>query len=517
MSCKPAPPPKPSFTKIHTTPITTTNSSSSRADVKKQLFPSNETNTDTNTDTELNLLDEIYAEIEDKQAIKLAKSNLKSISVTKNTQSDCTSLSCSSSSYTSTSSTQSNACSCVSNYSSSSVASSSSSAYSSSQGSDKLENNHRPPLPSGPPPPLSNSNKTILPSPDTSLTLEQEIELELKMKRDSFCFKSPEEPTTNTIINIKDEEKLEEDEYLEPILLETTTELDSNKPAFENPDSTILSSNSESGYDEQKNSVNPYCVPYALTTSTPVKSSPKVTLTSPNRIKALFKINTTITPIKPVNTEPTTPKSSKKLSLQYYSGKITSTLRLMRSRSSTQDLTACNLTDEIDIRQSPTKTIAEPLILESWTLKRRKKSGKTVEQKLERSLQSQHQPEISGPTLISQTFDLSKQNLLPISQSVDQAGHISMSSFASSCSESVDLVDSVSNSSKKTLSFVGEELCCTNPDLNKPIGSNYSMNNISPTIAFDTIITNVYEEDGKNKLRFKNWSNFKVQKKFEFL
>ncbi len=497
MSSKPTPPPKPSFTKI----LSNVSSTSRASHVKKELFPSQ----DANTDTELNLLDEIYAEIEDKHANKLIISNLKAISISQKTRNDifCASLSCSSSSYTSASSTQSNACSCASNYSSSSVASSSTSAYSSGQGSDSLGADHRrPPLPNGPPPPLSNSNKTIQPSPDTSLSLEQEIEIEMRMKRDSFCLlRSAEElPPVDTAVN-KCETNSEEDEYLEPILLETTTEVDASnnrKTAFDNPDSTVLSSNSESGYDEQKNNVNPYCVPYAcnVTTSTPVKnctSSPaKTALSSPYRLKSLFKLNTAVTPIKPVNVEPAEmPKSSKKLSLHYYSGKISSTLRLMRSRSSTQDLTACHLTEEIDIRPSAAAAATvESSVSELWTLKRRKKNAKSVDTKSEQQQQQTSSVQISSPTLISQTFDLSKQNLLPISQSsrlesADRPGHLSLSSFSSSGSECLE--------AGRTLSLVGDEC----PSVYRTAGSNLSINNISPTIAFDTIITNVYEEDGK--------------------
>lgn len=623
--------------------ILTSPSSERKELIKKCLFPDQQDQkSDSSSDLleksdtdslDFNLLDEIYAEIEDKLQLKsrtnrtatttttstitdktsnqnksisqlvreaaldAAKNSLNSkpskepvpIEITKNeTTTDsgssssssnhqksqfCSSLSCSSSSYTSASSSHSNSnsCSCSTTYSSSSCGIASSAYYdgnqqtsSTSSGSDTS----RPPLPVGPPPPLSSgANKTqevaTTTTTTTELSLEEEIKLELmrtKLKletgKDDRTLTTSETTSIDNKVedcheneNELENEMEEEDEYLEPILLfDTMAESKKQQTIATFDDSISAASDScvngaaNSSVDEDRNNTtNPYCVPYALLTSTPLKTEPApankdlapiVTNKSrnnteqqpgsPYRLKNLFKLGNTLT--SPLNsstnssasqptgtastkasTQPVTPKTPRK-SLNYYSGKITSTLRMMRTRSSSYvasshsstDLTVAAATeavvcdealDNIDVVTTPVKQQnVTPSRTSSGSQgnKGKKKREKASTKGLRSSgsnlgLTNDTQVEISGPVLISQTFDLSKQNLIDVAHNNGQDSkfndHVSMCSFSSMSSiVSSPLTDENSCSSQS--------------------GAVVSARTIG---MFDTIITNVYEEDGNDK------------------
>lgn len=198
---KPIVPPKPKLShhlvdSLTSTQLTQYNSIITSLKEKMSTSQRNSTVLLDEQDISFNLLDEIYAEIEDKQI----KSTIKEL------PKYCASLSCSSSSYTSASSNQSNnSCTCL--------------------------ETAPPPLPSMPPPPLNTTPKpksrssSILSrnSVNESLSLEQEIELEIKNKF-SLLLKSATNDESSTDPKLDDDdfdndEDLIETDYLEPINL----------------------------------------------------------------------------------------------------------------------------------------------------------------------------------------------------------------------------------------------------------------------------------------------------------
>ena len=633
---KPQLPPKPTKS-----PMLTSTPSQRAELVKKCLFPApppTQTNKPDADSLDFNLLDEIYAEIEDKLNINRNKtpntnepspSNTKPISQlvreaalnaantspqsraqstrSKSTKSkgqeshSCSSLSCSSSSssYTSANSSHSNSCSCSTAYSSSScgIASSYSdppqpkpqlpqsqplsnstqkgfsvnmgilfinSSFSDSQPQqpqqlqqvqppqpplstsnqcDLATTHPRPPLPNGPPPPLASNDRDQTTTPE-ELSLEEEITRALLLRSNVEIASVASKAAAAADCQLGcdaggdaasggEEEDEDEDEYLEPILLEVMEKKGRQFACIGTFDESFESGRSASccGADEDRNNTtNPYCVPeFAFFASTPVKADAASKVTgiggSPHRLKSLFKLganlanplghsykrananndtsvatttlqnptaksdvknkirdykkqyynnttkkrntinnlipeseqnNVATTPkeqyLSELNsktngtattiTTPITPKTPRK-SLNYYGGKISSTLRLIRARSSH------SVTDLADSPRSPVQ--------------------------------------ISGPVLISQTFDLSKQNLIEIhsGQASDSkfSDHISMCSFSSrSSSASFD-----------------------------------SASGPASTIAIcDTIITDVYEEDG-NETTASVCSSYSLDPHFWFL
>ena len=477
-----------------------------------------------------NLLDEIYAEIEDKQ-IKSSLSKQMTLKMlntpellnylNKKQQQQqqleeekeakvaevatvaspdkhkadecCNSLSCSSSSYTSASSSQSNQCSCT--YSSSSV----SSTYSTNE-SDQQQ---PPPLPTVPPPPLQSAHSSpSMPrsrhNNRVSLTLEEEIELEMKTKLNSFSL-NKEAPDEHRDAGLEsDERQPEEDEYLEPVLLETEKS---------------YSTDTLNAGDSKESQLNHYAVPYSIdepVASTALTSTPIKILSSPYRLKSLFRLNSSSRPaenaseriVPNIPTPPATNDDSQlqktpKKTLNYLfktSGRITATLRMMRTKSSSHasntELNVCgDEVDSIDVIGS-----SNHFTDNMFTLRKNRKAKKTTTVSCQPA--ATHAVEISGPTLISQTFDLSKQRLVAIQNqqelnmlSCEQAA--SFSSMSSSTFSSSSFDEHSNNTCSPAL-----------PRANKfslaqsRAASTLSINNISPTIALNTIITNVYEEDG---------------------
>lgn len=364
--------------------------------------------------------------------------------------------------------------------------------------------------------------------------------------------------------NELENEMEEEDEYLEPILLpDTMTESKRQQTIATFDDSVSAASDScgcgngaaNSSVDEDRNNTtNPYCVPYALLTSTPLKtepaqankdSAPMVTNKcksteqqpgSPYRLKNLFKLGNTLTsplsntnssPSQPtgtatakVSTQAVTPKTPRK-SLNYYSGKITSTLRMMRTRSSSYvasshsstDLTvaaaeavACDeaIIDTIDAVTTPVKqknVTPSRTSSGSQSNKGKKQREKASSKGLRSSgsnlgITNDTPVEISGPVLISQTFDLSKQNLIDVAHNGQEWSvsgdskfndHVSMCSFSSMSS----IVSSPLNDRRASICKKAEENSCSSQ-----AGAVVSARTIG---MFDTIITNVYEEDGNDR------------------
>ncbi|RNA20255.1 hypothetical protein BpHYR1_035577 [Brachionus plicatilis] len=345
--------------------------------------------------SDLSLLDEIYAEIEDKYLFQKAKSaNPKAI------QSSC---SCSHSSQSSQSS-----CSC---------------SYTSEPVAD------RPPLPSVPPPNLVSCHSD---DKRMSLSLEEEIALEIRAKLNQEYLVSKKVEARTERREDKMEQSVEsapdtpvlEPEYLEPISLGKP-----DKKMNEKKTNKVMS--------------NP--------------GSPKTNsdfILSPSKLKSyLIKSPSSKNP-------PLDPSQSRTFSyLLKQSNRITSTLRLMRTKSSS------NHVHNQSIYSQP------------------------IEQKCYQSTvnicQEHNQVEISQPTLISQTFDLNNQALIEIKNGKNQGDGLrsSLSSFNSS----FDTSSTSSVCSPKT------EYEHKNHD--SIDGCTKKFHDHSPTIESNLIITNVYEED----------------------
>jgi hypothetical protein len=153
-------------------------------------------------------------------------------------------------------------------------------------------------------------------------------------------------------------------------------------------------------------------------------------------------------------------------SLLKSSAKLTSTLRLIRARPGLSLGATSNQQSESNISHN--------------------QSVKS------RNIQS-HSPsiQISRPTLISQTFDLNKQNLIEIKENImsKQIESNLNDEFLSSCSFS----SSSGSSSSRSFDYETSQV---------KLGDDVPCEQISPTIVSNTIITNIYEEDGNSSLRF---------------
>lgn len=351
---------------------------------------------------DLSLLDEIYAEIEDKYLFHKPKEPVLTI-----IQSSC---SCSHSSQSSQSS-----CSC--SYVSESV--------------------DRPPLPSVPPPNLVNADSAG--DKRISLSLEEEIALEIRAKlNQEFSVSKKIQPKTETIEQMISEsnEKIADTPVLEPEYLEP-----------------ILITKSE------KKIINDKSLSRILSSQTSPKANSDFIL-SPSKLKSyLTKSPNSKSPIMDPNHSKTFSYLLKK------SNQITSTLRLMRTKSSSNNVHNQSI-------------YSEP-----------------VEQKFYQSsvniFAEQNQVEISRPTLISQTFDLNKQSLIEIKHDQKSSGVVpSSSSFNSSFDTS------------STSSVYSPKTECEHQFDDSLNECTKKFNDHSPTIESNLIITNVYEEDGKDNLRF---------------
>ena len=396
---------------------------------------------------EFNLLDEIYAEIEDKQTKKkLHKStgldtvsnsssssssssslgSKTSSSEPNNKNSDCTCAAASS--YTS-----SNSCSCSSSCSSSSPYSTSASY--SSRSSDNTPTIAPPPLPSVPPPPLTNKPELSIETPSTQVnSLSEEIQIEFRNKLCNFNIKMDEKLPNNEQSNIiesnEETNKIEfcEPEYLEPIMIDNQTSKEENK---------------------EDSSSNHYSEPFGF---------------SPARLKSYFSKVTSArsssidSPKLKINANTRTMNYLIKTSTR-----LTSTLRLIRARSN-------SITTPNEVNKKSAANLDQTSIA------------------------------ISRPTLISQTFDLSKQTLIDVKNSPMS------SSYPEDFDENfIDDDDASFSSSSGSSSFTESDMKRNNfqstPKDNKAsfkrLSAALSIDNLSPTIGFNTIITNVYEENGK--------------------
>lgn len=344
---------------------------------------------------DFSLLDEIYAEIEDKHLLTSCKSK------TTNPQSSC---SCSTSS----------TCSSCSSYSSSS-----------SHNSDIQHSTCKspPPLPSVPPPPI---NQTSSSDNRLSLSLEEEIEIEIRAKLNKDLFIRRPNPTEtkleeNLVISNSEPESsapapILEPEYLEPILLQENKKQNCSETKLSEKSLSKLLLNS------------------------------KETVLSPSKLKSY---------------------SSKAPSLSYLlkSNKLTSTLRLIRTKSSAQN----------QLVPTPTSPISADIT-----------------------------KEISRPTLISQTFDLSKQNLIEIQT---PNGTYSCSSYSSTDSSNNSTTSSPSLNQKYQPVLITSQPDDDDDDEDdddsftdecEPELSSRKSLFSSPTIEPNTIITNIYEENGRD-------------------
>ncbi|CAF0717117.1 unnamed protein product [Brachionus calyciflorus] len=353
------------------------------------------------TINDFSLLDEIYAEIEDKNLFQKTK-NLKTV------QSPC---SCSNSS-------QSSQYSC------------SSCSYPSSECTES-----RPPLPTVPPPSLD-SNET---DKRTSLSLEEEIVLEIRSKllNQEFLLSktTPKKNENNEENSDRVEDKpsecvpILEPEYLEPILVHKSEKKLNDKIS---------------------------------TNQTSHKFSSNQFILSPSKIKSYL----TKSP-KSTNSDPTIQTKTFSYLIKK-SNKLTSTLKLMRTKSNS--IPSQSIYSQ-PVDETPVAIHGSSLNLTSM----------------------QSSVEISRPTLISQTFDLTKQNLIEIKndenshEAVRSSSSFNSSFDTSSTSSSLYSPDNKNETESEHDSFSNEN----NFDCKKKMFSE----NASPTIEPNLIITNVYEED----------------------
>jgi len=397
---KPIVPPKPKLNSIHDK----ANYNRIISNLKeKMLNLSNNNNDDLNNQATFNLLDEIYAEIEDKQLKLTIKEKQKPII---NNKYYCASQSCSSSSYTSASSSHSSSnqsCTCC--YSSSSL------IYT------------PPPLPSMPPPPLTPTNSTKLKSrsssraststPDTclplatgantnavasidsivteeeeeeeaiskSLSLEEEIEMEIRNKFSVLLKKSAEtdfiEPEESIEDQINNNDKTHENEqdietdYLEPV--------------------NLISSSNNNNNKETK----------IITNQTSQIKSISAILSPSYRLKSYIqtKLNKETT-----NTNKNLNQVSSLNYLLKQSNKLSSHLRFKRNSTSKLSLNQVEIQPQLECNYN------------------------------------RNSNSISGPILISQTFDINNQYLIDINNKTknneDNESFSTTSSFSSSSSSS---------------------------------------------------------------------------------
>ena len=604
------------------------------------------------------LLDEIYAEIEEKHIktsnltrnddlnVQFSKAkpiqntsnpNLNNFSnSTKNNNSNsqfCSSSVCSS--YNSSSSSHSHSCSC-----SSSSSSSCSNYAASNVSSNPKENKNPPPLPSVPPPPLMSSNvssqlasfssascsstdfhsasnsrakfssveinDTNLVEPfNQSMSLEEEIELEIRSKLNKeFLLKKVDKPSeadeanstqielnnendvNNRTNNYNDSNDDEETDYLEPILLAeskqtqnisfniSTMSASSTKtsPAPKatlndknmdkilnsfnnNPPTFILNQNRTVSMNYSSPNAYQSVETYASTSPVSTHSSSSTTFSlSPSKLKSyLLKANSSknsqliskdnsqksVSPSPTTSSSTTTSSSHNRTSLSYLfnaSNKITSTLRLIRTRSSTHSQIIPASVEVMPYKpsgaDSPCKyspNLAKNELNSS--INSRSKNYESSPLKTNSSnftsntnLNSNNYIRISRPTLISQTFDLSKQNLIEIkpetnevvsssnkTRNEDDGSSVSLSSDSSASTSSLETSnkqisddsndDSFNEGSTATSNNSNKTECLLNLT-SRSLKDALKNLKTSPTIVSDTIITNVYEEDG-NKTKKK--------------
>jgi hypothetical protein len=405
----------------------------------------------------ISLLDEIYAEIEDKQA----KSNLLLLSTqaSANTKTWCNSST-----------------SCSSSCSSSSA----------------------PPLPSVPPPPLMNESEQPC---ALALSLEQEIEIEMRQKLNASEFllnstkKSVDPDDSQSPIDSNENEQeldessssdsdfdefdpTEECEYLEPIKMAVQAIQDN---AFHSATSTPISTETmkkrslfsakKSGQlklkldkkqakqtdSSSQNHMDKFLSSLASkTTNLLSKSQSKLNTFSLEIHNSTTASSTRLKQkTQPDVASPSGENASRKLNslLKSSGNKITSTLRLIKARSAS---TSAHVTSHSLFHQPQSLNL-------SLTSSSGGETGASIE--------------ISEPRLISQTFDMNRQNLIEISggvggQSTGSSGHqIEVYSVSSGCS-------STNGSSS---------------------GSSTSSENNSYQLSY-AATTNIYEDDGKHLL-----------------
>ena len=603
------------------------------------------------------LLDEIYAEIEEKHIktsnltrnddLNVQFSKAKPIQNTSNpnvnnfsnsTKNNSNSQFCSSSvcsSYNSSSSSHSHSCSC------SSSSSSSCSNYAASNiSSNPKENKNPPPLPSVPPPPLMSSNVSsqlasfssascsssdfhsasssnsraklssveindanLVEPFNQSMSLEEEIELEIRSKLNKeFLLKKVDTPSeadeanknarieanendvNNRTSNYNDSNDDEETDYLEPILLaeskqtqnislNASTVSASSTKASPAPKATLNDKNMGKILNSFNNnpptfilnqtrtvSMN-YSSPnayqsvetYASTSPVSTHSSSSTTFSlSPSKLKSyLLKANSSknsqsiskdtsqksVSPSPTTSSATTTSSSHNRTSLSYLfnaSNKITSTLRLIRTRSSTHSQIIPASVEVMPYKpsgaDSPCK--CSPNLAKNElnsSINSRSKNYECSPLKTNNSsfasstnLNANNYIRISRPTLISQTFDLSKQNLIEIkpdanevvsscstkARNEDDGSSVSLSSDSSASTSSLETSTKQSDDSNDD-SF-NEGSIATSSNSNKTECFNLTSRSLkdalknlktSPTIVSDTLITNVYEEDGNSKTK----------------
>lgn len=482
INSKPALPPKPKLSSLAETPSASnsdqnsTNSdeiknfnlilNSLKQKLKFQLpNPSAEINSTSTpkpasnmTENDLSLLDEIYAEIEDKNMLKPAATTIDS------------SQSCSS-------------------YSSNSSSSSDSSLSSISTSP--------PPLPNVPPPPLSTKDYdsidrvslSSLHKNRASLSLEEEIEIEIRAKLDKeFLFlKKPSE-------NPKDESDLNKNEVVESIKNELDNELNSSsirlEPEYLEP--VLLGCKKTSNKSTEKN------LSKLLNTSNQNQSF----LLSPSKLKSF------LTKPPHVQTQGTDGSNTKAL-MSYLIKTSTSTLRLMRTKSTINN-TVLNDQKSTLPDCKPTKKCAK------LSVNKRRQTTTCVQ------MSQTNTSQISRPTLISQTFDLTNQNMIEIKNSSETSNKVvySSSSLSSSSDYSAAAFNSSSaSSSSPSLSHLHQSRDIEEEDEDEGEGDEYdfddsfyesdselnlklNLNSGKSTIETNTIITNVYEEDGKLNIFF---------------
>jgi hypothetical protein len=397
------------------------------------------------------LLDEIYAEIEDKQI----KSSIKPIETVIQEKSlpikYCASLSCSSSSYTSASSAHStNSCICYSKR-------------------DSVLITAPPPLPSMPPPPLTpaptptsqrpksrsssvlSRHSAVLSEP---LSLEQEIEMEIRNK---FCLLLKSSPETD----------------LDSPMRETAdiTNLDSIADQLNDFKEDELISNGddmlETDYLEPINLVNSNYVEKQSSnrkTEATGNAQSSYMLSPSYRLKSYFQAK--------LKENSISMDKNSRTSLNYLikqSNKISSTLKFIRTKSTSNEQA-----ESTDTSSASSTHTAQNLIettLNSFKRQQNKKrSTSSNSQHTTHSAASQPSAAvcISGPTLISQTFDLKNKNLIEIVQSVetnnnnnnsnmeDNESFSTTSSFSSSSTSSCNRIEMVYQAAQ---SWSSDESC----------------------------------------------------------
>jgi hypothetical protein len=375
------------------------------------------------------LLDEIYAEIEE-------KSNLKN-------KQTLASNSCCTSSYSSSNSS-SNSCTCSREEAAAAAA---------------------PALPTVPPPPLSN----------TSLTFEEEIEQEIRTKLCDTHFHL----TTKEPLLVFDDSALQDDDATAAAAAAHSS--DSEQTEYLEPKMCIVV-RPEPAKKSATNEKNLKNLLINFQSSTPKTNSNNCSFSrlSPSKLKSYLLLKAAVSP----NNTPQ--QSSSKVKDKHFTGGSST----VSSRSSSQS--------HSHARQSLNYLVTASSRFTSTTLKliRTKSSTNNTfnNNNTNNSSNEQSISKISAPTLISQTFDLSKQNLIQL--------HNNIKTISSMCSS----LSSDSSLRRLSRSDCQARAQCHQADYDSDdsfneSNSSYMYNSILPaaasmTINSNVIITNVYEEDG---------------------